>query len=256
VSGTEHRQSWNPDRYEQNAGFVADLGEAALDLLDPQKDERILDIGCGHGKLTVRIKGRGCDVVGIDTSAEQVAAARGLGLDARVMDAARLDFDGQFDAVFSNAALHWVKDADAVIKGVSKALRPGGRFVGEFGGFGNVATVVDGLEQALARRAIAIADIWPWYFPAPEDYRSRLEAAGFTVDKIFLFERPTPIPGDIEGWLDTFCESFLEPVPEAERPAFIDEVRDLLAPALRGPDGQWTVDYVRLRFSAVKGGGS
>jgi len=256
VTGTEHRQSWNPDRYEQNAGFVADLGEAVLDLLDPQKGERILDIGCGHGKLTARIAERGCDVVGIDASAEQVAAAHALGLDARVMDAARLDFHEQFDAVFSNAALHWIKDSDAVIRGVCKALAPGGRFVGEFGGAGNVAAITYALARALESHGVAIADVWPWYFPTPGDYRARLEAAGFTVDDIFLFERPTPIPGDIEGWLETFCESFLEPVPEAERPAFINEVRDLLAPTLRDPDGRWTVDYVRLRFRAVKGGGA
>ena len=254
MTGKEPKQHWNPDRYEANAGFVADLGSDTLDLLDAQSGERILDLGCGHGKLTVRLKDMGCDVIGIDASAEQVAAAQELDLDARVMDATRLDFETEFDAVFSNAALHWIKEADAVIEGVFKALKPGGRFVGEFGGSGNVAAVAGALVEVLESRGVAIADVWPWYFPTVDDYRVRLEAAGFDVEEIFLFERPTPIPGDIEGWLDTFCESFLKAVPKDERPAFVDRVRDLLAPILRDADGNWNVDSVRLRFRALKGG--
>ncbi|MHA1597896.1 MAG: class I SAM-dependent methyltransferase [Alphaproteobacteria bacterium] len=247
------RQHWNPDSYEKNAGFVADLGAGVVDLLAPEAGERILDIGCGHGKLTVQIERHGCDVVGIDASAEQVAGACDLGLDARVMDASRLEFDNEFDAVFSNAALHWIMDADSVIRGVEKALKAGGRFVAEFGGSGNVAAIAGALVQVLESRGVSIADVWPWYFPTVDDYRAKLQAAGFTVDEIFTFERPTPIPGDIDGWLDTFCESFLKPVPENQRPAFVDDVRDLLAPTLRDGDGNWTVDYVRLRFKAHKG---
>lgn len=243
-------QTWNPERYERNAGFVADLGAGVFDLLAPKAGENILDLGCGHGKLTAKIAEVGAHVVAVDASAEQVSAARDLGLDAHVMDATALTFQGQFDAVFSNAVLHWVKRADAAIASVKRALVPGGRFVGEFGGEGNVQTVADALARALARRGLTIDDYWPWYFPSPSDYRTRLETAGFRVAVIELFERPTPIPGEIEGWLETFGESFLAAVPPSEQQDFLAEIRDDLAAHLKDEKGNWTVDYVRLRFQA------
>lgn len=245
-------QSWQPEEYEKNAGFVADLGLGALDLLDPRPGQRVLDLGCGHGKLSEKIAQRGCHVVCVDASPEQVAGASARGLDARVMDGTNLDFKGEFDAVFTNAALHWMKDADAVIDGVWKALVPGGCFAGEFGGAGNVARVALAIERALDARGLDIADYWPWYFPSPDDYAGRLAARGFSVQHMELFSRPTPIPGDIEGWLDTFCESFYVAVSDDGRRSFIDDIRDDLAADLCGPDGIWTVDYVRLRFRAVK----
>jgi len=141
-------QHWDPDRYACNARFVADLGEPVVDLLAPQPGERILDLGCGDGALTERLVALGAAVVGVDASDDQVAAARGRGLDARVMDGARLSFADEFDAVFSNAAMHWMRDLAAVAAGVKRALRPGGRFVGEMGGAENVAKVSEALLSA------------------------------------------------------------------------------------------------------------
>lgn len=246
-------QSWNPEKYERNAGFVADLGQPVLELLNPQPGERILDLGCGHGKLTEKLVALGTEVVGIDSSQEQVEGACERGLDARVMNAAEMNFSHEFDAVFSNAALHWMKDADLVIERVANALKPTGRFVGEMGGKGNVQRIGTVLEQALAKRGLDIADCWPWYFPSPEEYAGKLKARGFQVEHIELFKRPTPIPGDIEGWLQTFCESFLAAVAAKERAGFIDDVRDGLSAELQDADGNWSVDYVRLRFQARLG---
>lgn len=251
--GMDARQSWDPERYARNARFVSDLGQPVVDLLEPRAGERVLDLGCGDGALTAQLAALGCSVVGVDASAAQIAAARARGLDAFVMDGEQLAVAEVFDAVFSNAALHWMKrQPDAVIASVWRALVPGGRFVGEFGGAGCVARIEAALLRGLARRGIDGAALHPWYFPTVDDYRSRLAARGFTVDYIALIPRPTPLPGDIIGWLDTFAESFLTGVRTAERPTFLAEVRDELRPQLCDADGRWTADYVRLRFKARK----
>jgi SAM-dependent methyltransferase len=245
-------QTWNPEVYARNARFVSDLGMPVVELLVPQPGERILDLGCGDGALTAKLAALGCEVVGVDSSPAQIAAAQRLGLDARVVDGRSLDFAGDFDAVFTNAALHWIPQADAVIAGVRRALRPGGRFVGEFGGEGNIRAVVDALYVALRRRGIDPTPLNPWYYPGVEEYRGRLEAHGFAVRAIALIPRPTPQPGDISGWLETFAGAFLSVVPEPERPALIAEVRELLRPTLYTAEGKWVVDYVRLRFAATR----
>ena len=245
-------QTWDPDRYARNASFVPELGHAVFELLAPRKGERILDVGCGHGVLTEKLHAAGARVVGVDASAEQVAAARARGLDARMMSGEALTFSNQFDAVFSNAALHWMQNPDDVISGVWKALVPGGRFVGEMGGGENVRTVVEALSAALGRRGIDGAVIFPWYFPDEGEYRQKLERAGFRVTHCVLIPRPTPLPGDIADWMHTFAEAYLRAVPVSEQAAFIDEARTELLPHLCDGGGRWTVDYVRLRFHAVK----
>jgi trans-aconitate methyltransferase len=247
---TPHAQTWSPERYEKNARFVSDLGMPVVELLAPRPGERVLDLGCGDGALTEKLVALGCRVVGVDASAAQVAGARARGLDCRVASGEDRRFDGEFDAVFSNAAMHWMRRADAVIAGVRRALEPGGRFVAEMGGFGCVAKIRAALGDALAARGLDAAAYDPWYFPTAEDYGARLEAQGFAIDSIALFPRPTPLPGDVVGWLETFAESFLAGVPVAERPAFLAEVRDALRPKLADAAGNWTADYVRLRFAA------
>lgn len=249
---SDSSQHWDPDVYARNARFVSDLGAPLLDLLAPRAGDRILDLGCGDGALTEKLVALGCDVVGIDSSPEQVAAARSRGLDARVTDARSLGFVSEFDAVLSNAVLHWVKDADAALASIHRALRPAGRFVAELGGAGCVDRIRHALHLELAARGLDPARYDPWFFPTLDDYRQRLERASFEVTEIALFDRPTPLPGDVVGWLETFAQSFLVDVPAEERPRFLAGVRDRLQPSLRDGQGEWTADYVRLRFSARK----
>jgi len=243
-------QSWNPQAYAANARFVSELGQPLVELLAAQSGERILDLGCGDGALTEKLAALGCLVTGVDASPEQIAAARARGLDARIVDGQHLPFQNEFDAVFSNAALHWMKNADAVIAGVASALRPRGRFVGEMGGAGNIAHIAAALSRALARGGLS-AEL-PWYFPTADEYRAKLEQGGFKVTTIALFDRPTPLPGDISGWLETFAAGLLQPLSQPERAEFMAELRDELRPHLQQPDGSWIADYVRLRFRAVK----
>ncbi len=243
-------QEWRAEGYAHNARFVADLGMPVLELLAPQPGERVLDLGCGDGALTEKIAATGATVVGVDAGPDMIAAARGRGLDAHVVDGHALTFAHEFDAVFSNAALHWMTEPDAVIAGVARALKPGGRFVGEFGGHGNVATITVALVAALQRRGIDGHARRPWYFPTPDAYRAKLEAHGFRVDTAELFPRPTPLPTDMEGWLATFGDNFLRGLPFDERTAVRDEAIELMRPCLCDDQGRWTADYVRLRFAA------
>jgi trans-aconitate methyltransferase len=244
-------QRWDPERYRRNASFVPELGREVLAWLAPVPGERILDLGCGEGALTA-ILAQSCSVLGVDRSAEQVEAARQRGLEALVVDGGQLAFDREFDAVFSNAALHWMRDADAVIAGVWRGLKPGGRFVAEMGGAGNVAAVLGALERVLQHRGIDPLPASPWYFPSPEEYRAKLERHGFTVVRMELFPRPTPLPGALGDWLDTFAESFLALVPVEARSAVKAEVETGLREHLFDVTRGWTADYVRLRFAAVK----
>ncbi|MBI3666644.1 MAG: class I SAM-dependent methyltransferase [Acidobacteria bacterium] len=243
-------QTWDPQRYARHARFVADLGEPLIELLAPRPGERVLDLGCGDGALTAKLAALGVNVVGVDAGADMVAAARTGGLDVRLMDAHALTFEREFDAVFSNAALHWMRHPDAVLEGIRRALKPGGRFVAEFGGAGNIASILAALMEVLRRRRLDGQAIMPWYFPTVEEYRRKLEAHGFTVDSIALIPRPTPLPGALADWLDTFAEDFLRVIPEAEREAAKAEVSAILRPKLCDPQGRWTIDYVRLRLAA------
>jgi trans-aconitate methyltransferase len=245
-------QHWSPEQYSTHGRFVSDLGMPVVELLAPRVGERILDLGCGDGALTKKLVDLGCQVIGVDASSAMVAAAQARGVDARVMDGQSLQFGREFDAVFSNAALHWMKQPEAVVAGVWRVLKPGGRFVGECGGYGNTATIVQALERALCRRGINAQALNPWHFPTAEEYRHTLEAQGFIVSTIELILRPTPLPGGLAGWLETFAQSFMAPVPMAERSALLAEVAECCRPTLCDGHGQWTADYVRLRFSATK----
>ena len=245
-------QSWDPERYRDNAAFVAHYGRDVVDLLAPQHSERILDIGCGDGRLSLEIAESGAVVRGIDQSTAQIAAARELGVDADVLDVLALNDNAAYDAVFSNAALHWVKDARGAAHAIYHALKPGGRFVAEMGGGDNVKCIGAALIQALQTRGIDANALWPWYFPTVEAHSAVLQEAGFVVESIQLIDRPTPLPGAMAGWLETFAESFLHGVDESERATLIAEVEATLAPQLRDENGNWTADYVRLRFKAWK----
>jgi trans-aconitate methyltransferase len=243
---------WKADRYAQHAHFVPALGAPVLELLEPQAGERILDLGCGDGVLTEKIAASGAVVVGVDAAADMIAAATRRGLDARVMDGGALEFSAEFDAVFSNAALHWMKqDRDAVIVGIHRALKPGGRFVAEMGGHGCVAAITIAIIAVLERHGIKDgAATIPWYFPTVDDYRARLERAGFKAAYIELIPRPTPLPTNMAGWIEVFAQSFLNRLPTDRRPRAVEEMVEMLRPVLCDEQGRWTGDYIRLRFAA------
>ncbi len=180
---------------------MTDLGAPLIDMLAPKPGERVLDVGCGDGVLTKQLMDRACDVIGVDTSQAMVEAAKALGVHAHVMDGCRLPFYEEFDAVVSNAALHWMVKPDEVLCSIRRALRPGGRFVAEFGGRGNLTKVLAGLHNILRAYGCDPTAIQPWYFPTVEEYRARLEQQGFQVISIDVFPRPTELPGDItSGW--------------------------------------------------------
>lgn len=243
-------QDWDSNVYATNARFVADLAGAVVDLLAPQPGERILDLGCGDGALTKRIAEAGADVLGVDASEDLVRATTELGLNAAVVNGHHLEFAQEFDAVFSNAALHWMRDPEVVIDGVKRALKPGGRFVAEFGGGKNVAKIIAAIDEELSARGKPGLKGHPWYFPTPEAYRALLEQRGFRVDQIGLIDRPTRLPGDVGGWLDTFADSFLRVLDPEDRGAARDAIIDRLRDRICDEDGVWWADYVRLRFRA------
>ena len=239
---------WSPAQYAANARFVSELGEPVVEWLDPAPGEAILDLGCGDGALTKRLEERGAHVIGVDASSSMVAAAREAGLDARVADGEDLHFEAAFDGVFSNAALHWMTEADAVVAGVARALRPGGRFVGEMGARGNVATITEAIEASLSDQGIQPPRVW--FFPTPGEWCALLEQHGFVVDRLHRFSRPTPAPNGLEGWLRTFGHDCFAQVPPSERETVISEVVERARPTLCETNGNWTLDYVRLRFAA------
>lgn len=243
-------QQWSAGSYDTHARFVSDLASGVVDWLAPQQGERILDLGCGDGVLTAELRDRGVDVVGVDSSADFIVAARARGLDARLMDGEALQFGPEFDAVFSNAALHWMLEADKVAAGVAEALKPGGRFVAEFGGHGNVAAIVTAMRAVGLRRGGDLGLAHPWYFPAPQVYQAVLERHGFTLRRIALIPRPVVLKTGIEGWLMLFRKPFFAQFG-AEADAALAETIELLRPALCDADGNWTADYVRLRVEAV-----
>jgi trans-aconitate methyltransferase len=245
-------QKWDPQQYEQHGAFVHELASGVLDWLAPVTGERILDIGCGDGQLSKRIVATGTVVVGLDSSPQMAAAARALGIDVTVGDAEALSFESSsFDAVFSNAALHWVRNHDAMLIGVKRVLKPAGRFVAEFGGFGNIAAIRVAMRTAIERFGYDGSKDDVNYYPTPEVYTRRLEQHGFAVERMALIPRPTPLPeSGMNGWIRTFRRGVLESLPQELRDKIVDEAVRLLAPALRDEEGNWFADYVRLRFIA------
>jgi len=245
------KQHWSAERYAATAHFVPAFGVPVVELLAPRPGERILDLGCGDGVLTAKVGAAGASVVAVDAAPDMVAAAKAKGLDARVVPGQSLAFEREFDAVFSNAALHWMRPQEAVLTGVARALKPGGRFVAEMGGHNNTAAILTAFRAVLGRRGIDSLGLMPWYFPSAAAYRAKLEAAGFRVEEIAIIPRPTPLSAGLAAWLDTFAEDFLNPLPRADRATAKQEICDLLQPILMDETGLWIADYVRLRFRAT-----
>jgi SAM-dependent methyltransferase len=233
---------WDPAEYSRVGAFVAELGQAALDLLEPKRGERILDVGCGEGTLTRKIAERGATVLGIDNSPEMVAAARAKGVDALLLDAADMQFFAEFDAAFSNATLHWVLEKHQAARAIFRALKPGGRFAGELGGEGNIARLREALDTELIIRGyVPPTESSNWY-PSPDEFAAVYEGAGFDHIDARLIERPTPLDHGIGEWVTTFRKGWLD------RAGVPEEERGEIAAAVADRFGSNIADYVRLRF--------
>ncbi len=248
------QNNWDTALYEGKHAFVWKYGEDLLKILSPQPKERILDIGCGTGQLTAQIAQAEAIVTGIDADATMIEKAKANypHLKFAVADARSFQIDTQFDAVFSNATLHWIPEAEAVIRCIHQALKPQGRFVAEFGGKGNVKAIAKALDIAIHEAGIESIEI-PWYFPSIADYAISLEKYGFEVIYAVLFKRPTPlVDGDagLRNWLKMFASRFLPESIEQQNHVF-DRVEQLLQPVLYR-DGVWNADYQRLRIVAIK----
>lgn len=245
-------QSWHATQYSEHASFVADLGSSVVTLLNPLPGECILDLGCGDGTLTEKLKKLGASVFGIDSSQSMIDAAKEKGLDGSVMNGEHLAFHEEFDAVFSNAALHWMTDYQSVVKGVYEALKPNGRFVGEFGGHGNIQCIINAMREIFTENPRFGEFSIPWYFPTDREYANVLTANGFRINSIGLIPRPTPLKSGVREWLKIFANYLISELDNDEAEDFLVSVEDRVKANLFSESHGWTADYVRLRFSASK----
>ncbi|MEO6524451.1 MAG: methyltransferase domain-containing protein [Mucilaginibacter sp.] len=248
---------WNAELYDQKHAFVSQFGENVVDLLEVKPGERILDIGCGTGYLANHIQSLGADVVGTDLSPDMIAKAKATYPDVKfeVANASDFSFDKKFDAVFSNAALHWVKDHDGMMRSVYNSLKPGGRFVAEMGGKGNVGLLIAATKQVLEKYGYhKQTEIELWRFPSLGEYSRELEQHGFRVTFAIHFDRKTPLQDGDQGvakWITMFGSPYFEGVNAEHKQEMLKEITEILRPSYC-EDGQWYSDYKRLRFVAVK----
>lgn len=244
-------QHWEKEKYEKNARFVSTYGEEVVEWLNPKKDEYILDLGCGDGVLTKKIAEYGCKVLGLDGSQKFVEEARKIGVEAVQEDAQNMKFQNEFDAIFSNAALHWMTNPEKVMEGVSRALKKGGRFVAETGCKGNVEKIENAIFETIQKHNLKAKRCW--FFPTPEEKTELLEKYGLKVKRMISFSRPTPLSTGLKGWLQTFSAPILVNIPEEIQEKLIDEITEKVEKELgKNENGQILADYVRLRFEAIK----
>ena len=245
-------QTWDASQYAANGRFVADLAGDVFGMLAAKPGEHILDLGCGDGALTEKIAANGALVTGCDADASMLAAASARGLATVQADMRSLPFDGEFDAVFSNAAIHWVREQAAVAAGVHRALKPGGRFVAEMGGLGNIAAIRVALASVMNTFSMNAEMDAASHYPSQDEMRTILEGAGFTVVSMALVPRPTLLKAGMEEWLRTFRSGLLKKLNPDDRERAVAHTVELLKPVLCDSEGAWWGDYVRLRFVAAR----
>ncbi len=245
-------ENWNAEQYQKQLSFVTELGTQVFDLLAPQSNEIILDLGCGDGRLTSKISKHSKDVIGIDTSQDMINAAKKRGVNAILMNGDSISYKNTFDAVFSNAALHWMSNQRNVLKGVHNALKLGGRFAGEFGGNGNLRTITSAMKMTINQHP----KYGEWkntcVFPTKSEYKALLEEHGFKVSTIKLISRPTTLKTDISEFIKIFSKHLIRTIDERYESDFINDVINVIQPSLFTSETGWQLDYVRLRFLAYK----
>lgn len=250
------KDQWNAALYDEKHAFVSHYGSHLVDLLAPEKDEKILDLGCGTGDLTKKISDANATVIGMDRSENMIEEAKRKypAIDFYVKDALELKDEAEFDAVFSNATLHWIKDPERVLKGIYQCLKPGGRLVAEFGGFGNVKRITDELLYQFKQHQVAYQEEqFPWYFPSIGEYTTLMEQVGFRVKFAQHYDRPTPLVGDdgLRNWIEMFGKSIFPGVAHEVKEAIITDVQHHLKEKLY-KEGTWIADYKRIRVVGVK----
>ncbi len=250
IKYTENNQ-WNPNSYNKHTAFVSQLALPVVDLLDPKEGEKILDVGCGEGALAEEIERRGAKVIGVDTSSEMIEQCKDKGIEAYVGSVTDLPYEKEFDAVFSNAMLHWVKDARGAVQNIAKSLKSGGHFVCEFGGEGNAYHLVSAMEEVFTNHPeFGVFDNL-WYFPSVREYTTLLEAEGFSVEYMEIIPRPT-LMDDISNWLDIFANGVTKHLSKAQFETFKQECREILKETIYSEEEGWILDYKRLRVRAIK----
>jgi SAM-dependent methyltransferase len=245
------KNNWDAKRYQKEGSFVSKMAMGVVELLDPQKDEKIFDVGCGEGELATEIQKYGAVVFGIDMSQDMVLSAKDKGIDAKVEDILQIQYANVFDAVFSNAVLHWVGKPEIVAKNIYQALKENGRFVGEFGGYGNCGSVVESIQEVFSEHPEFGEFNNPWYFPKADEYKEVLQSNGFDVKYCEIIPRDTPVK-DIKTWLDLFANGIIKDLDESQKEYFKNQVQKKVKSKLYDTTNGWFVDYVRIRFNAVK----
>jgi len=248
-------KEWDAEVYDKSFGFISEYGSELIELLNPQAGERLVDLGCGVGQLTAKIKTFDCDVIGVDADPDMIHLAQKKYPNIEFFCAKAEDFSipDPVNACFSNAFLHWSLQPEKVILNIAKNLKSGGRFVGEMGGHRNVITITDALYEALAEQSVEREKVkFPWFFPEKDYYISLLQEGGFQVNKAYYFVRPTPLddcPNGIKDWIQMFATNFLKVVPENRVSEFLCRTEELCRDKLY-TNGRWFADYTRLRFYA------
>lgn len=256
-SQTIFENQWDAELYDSKHSFVSQFGTGLVELLAPRSGECILDLGCGTGHLTHKIATSGAEVLGIDSASTMIEQARKNypNLNFEVADGTNLHFTEQFDAVFSNAVLHWIKEPEKVVAGVWRSLKPGGRFVAEFGGKGNVKAIVTAIYNAIRAAGYPVDEaVNPWYFPSIGEYGTLLEQQGLQLTFATLFERLTPLDDGEKGmqnWIKMFANSFLTVFPAEQQISILADIEKQLRRRLY-QNSTWFADYRRIRVIAVK----